>query len=483
MPFTRRNSSVWLVTALLLGGAATFLLALNSPVGFQISAIGLAILWAAFLPTLVYFYTPRSSAVPFFPAVGAFYAFFFGLPIFLISLRWPDSNSITMYSRANLAEIRPAVLLLILGGVCVMICTFYLAKKLLKPGLPAFSLSHTTSGVTLKFLYWPLVIGHLTYLYTPSLHSIPSLGQFLMPVGLLGFAGLYLEWRRRRVSSREALCTLGLFMTLKLYSVIKLLFLTELVLLAVFILFVLWREKQFTLITLPVVAVLSALLLYGASTSIKQIAPPGLERLSVVASEWVRLNSTGQSRLKPGTTDGLDGLQARFGSLVHRISHIWVFHIVADQVPDQVPYWKGESYRPLLTSIVPRAIYGSKPREELGGEFGRRFGLLAPLERQKSTSVNVPWLTELLANFGTWGVIWGMAFFGIFLAFLDRVFNSSNATDLDFVFGLTLIFPLVYPESNFSVMTGSLIPLFISLYVYFRGGAWLLGKFHKGGSP
>ena len=91
-------------------------------------------------------------------------------------------------------------------------------------------------------------------------------------------------------------------------------------------------------------------------------------------------------------------------------------------------------------------------------------------------SLNLPWIVELLANFGRWGVFWGMALIGVFLAFLDRVFNSKGMTQFECIFGLSIIFPLVIPESNFSLMTGSLLPLFVSLYVYFTGGAWVLSK-------
>ncbi len=41
---------------------------------------------------------------------------------------------------------------------------------------------------------------------------------------------------------------------------------------------------------------------------------------------------------------------------------------------------------------------------------------------------------------------------------------------LEFVTGTTILLPLFYQESNFSVMTGSLLPLTVSLWVYFTVG-------------
>ena len=63
-----------------------------------------------------------------------------------------------------------------------------------------------------------------------------------------------------------------------------------------------------------------------------------------------------------------------------------------------------------------------------------------------------------------------MSLVGGFLAFLDRIFNRQDMTTLEAVVGLAVIFPLAYPEANFSVMTGSLLPLAITLWVYFRFG-------------
>ncbi len=54
--------------------------------------------------------------------------------------------------------------------------------------------------------------------------------------------------------------------------------------------------------------------------------------------------------------------------------------------------------------------------------FGQIYRLTLNDDRQ--TSFNLPWITELLVNFGPIGVIAGMAVFGLFLAGLDRLFNE-----------------------------------------------------------
>ena len=57
------------------------------------------------------------------------------------------------------------------------------------------------------------------------------------------------------------------------------------------------------------------------------------------------------------------------------------------------------------------------------------------------------------------------------MAFLDRLFNDPECSDLEFVIGVSN-FPVSLSESNFSVMTGS-ITLLVALYAYFTlGSGW-----------
>jgi len=90
----------------------------------------------------------------------------------------------------------------------------------------------------------------------------------------------------------------------------------------------------------------------------------------------------------------------------------------------------------------------------------------------------VPWIIELLANFGRPGVLLGMALFGFLFAVADRFFNGRDMHPVARAVGLGIVFRLVYPESNFTVMCGDLLPLTVFLYLYFRFGLkWLTPLF------
>jgi hypothetical protein len=76
----------------------------------------------------------------------------------------------------------------------------------------------------------------------------------------------------------------------------------------------------------------------------------------------------------------------------------------------------------------------------------------------------------MYTNFGQMGVIIGMVLTGGLLAFLSVFFNRSRMTPLEFVVGAAIVFPLVHPESKFSLMTSTLPQLTLALWLYFRFG-------------
>jgi len=166
-------------------------------------------------------------------------------------------------------------------------------------------------------------------------------------------------------------------------------------------------------------------------------------------------------------TDTSEFIVSQEGSLA-RIGHTFVFSTVVNDTPEHVPYWKGETYKPILTMFIPRILWPDKPEERVGQSFGHRYGFLGPAD--DVTSINLPFIVELYANFGAIGVVMGMAILGCLIAFLEAKLNRPDMTPLEFVVGMTIILPLIFQESNLSLMTGSILLLSISIYLYFHCG-------------
>jgi hypothetical protein len=443
------------------------------PVPGDIALAGLAIIWVSLIPGFAILQGVDKNPAPLVAILGIFYAIFFGLPVFTIKLAWPDAHSIILYQRVNVGEINIDTLLIVLAGVTALFFSFYISRNIFLNQIPTFRFGKKLNPKNVRILLWSLLVGHIMYRYYPPLSALPSLGQFLEPVGYIGLGGLALSAFRKNMLRPELIIFGLIFLPLEIYSRVRNLFITEIIQLFLFASFVLWHTGRTKLFGCSIALIIFVVLSYGTSQAVRGRYDTNIEKLAVVKDIFVKQMILGTDRIT--YEDGkIFGFYGRFGSLVKRTSHIWIFHSVDEKSPDLVPYWAGESYRPLFTSFIPRVIYPNKTTEIAGGTFGRRYGFLYP--ENFTTSLNLPWITELLANFGRSGVVWGMALFGLFIGFLDRVFNAKGMRDLEYIVGLSLIFPLFYPESNFSLMVGSLLPLFVGVVVYFTLGSFLLDK-------
>jgi hypothetical protein len=103
-----------------------------------------------------------------------------------------------------------------------------------------------------------------------------------------------------------------------------------------------------------------------------------------------------------------------------RLAQFTVFAEVIGDTPALVPFWGGESYYPILFKPIPRLILPDKPEEMSGQTFGHRYNLISI--RNTGTSINLPQIVEMYANFGLIGVIVGMFIFGLIYRLLIEMF-------------------------------------------------------------
>lgn len=444
---------------------------------------GLLIVWLSMLPAAIYLFSRNRAPIPFLPAVGLYYLVFYGLAIFLTPLAYLQGDRVVLYERIALGELGWTVIGPLAGGIALMFAAFYLSRKIFSSGLPRFTLSDSAPHF-LNALYWILIIASLAYRSVPALETIPSIGQFFVPAGYVGFGGLFLQWNAKRLPVWQIILAIVVVVPLDLYLRIRYLFITEFMFLAMFVAFMLWRCGRVRLLAGVVLAGIMLVPLYSATThfrgggetlgeKVKASFEGALSVLSGRDTQIANANDHGRI-IKRSNYVGIISLDLRISPLVNRIGHVWIFQTVVERTPDSIPYWDGYTYRPLLTSLIPRSLYPGKPEERMGGEFGVRYGFTEPEANQ--TSYNIPWTAELYANFGMLGLFAGMTLFGILLGALDRIFNSPESNDLEFLIGLTIIFRLVYQESNFSVMAGALPLLFVALYLYFAIGPKLISR-------
>lgn len=437
-----------------------FLWSFRSPAVSTLSAgIALATLWACLIPTFVYIRSKDRAPMPFMALTGGYYAVFFAISVFF----FPTPRPLPKYG-VQVSGLSLEGMTLVLVGVGIMIGSYFFTEKVLGKKLPHLRLPQHYSAIRLRILLWLLIVSYLAWHAVPPFKAVPSIGQFIQPAGPLAIGMMIVLWRRGELPKTDGRLCLFIVLPIILLQAFLSGLLTSFVLLCAFLAIVLFYTviRRFWLYglipALFVIAVYPGVAGYRAhSWGAESKKFNVMERVKVfyeaTQEAWTRKQHFDVTVLEP---------------LIHRLSGHVLLSKVVERTPSKVPYWNGETYKPTLTNIIPRIIWPEKPREMTGQSFAHRYEMIAP--ENTTTSINMPWVIEMYANFGRSGILLGMALVGAFLAILSAIFNRSTMTPLEFVVGAAIIFPLVYPASNFSLMTGTLLQLTVALWLYFRVG-------------
>lgn len=430
--------------------------------------------------------------IPLLAMTGGFYAVFFGASVFLFyAVLVREGELTTLYSGTTVDGISYTAFYAVLAGLAVMYLSYAILGKLLRSiQCPRFRVAEERDGMATVFMAWVLIALHLAYVVHPAFRSYPSIGQFFGPVGILGLSIVYVKWRRKQLSWHHAAVAFLIFFPFLIIKHLANGYLTPVITLALAPLVLeFWLRGRVPWKSL-LALFLVALCIYPFISSLRdrfwlfEQDRSASERMVLVAeSLWFNLSNSVQGcapeefvpptpywrslscrRIQIAKTEGYATL---YNGLAIRMAHAGMLSHVIKQTPDVVPFWNGETFKPLFTSLVPRVVWSGKPEERAGNEFGRRYGFISDDDQ---TSINIPWITELFANFGWLGILFGMAVIGAFIRFLERTLSDPSMTDLEVVIGLSVLLPLFYQESNISVMTGSVIPYIICVWLYFSGG-------------
>jgi hypothetical protein len=141
--------------------------------------------------------------------------------------------------------------------------------------------------------------------------------------------------------------------------------------------------------------------------------------------------------------------------IVARLNLLYPLAWCVLSTPNPQPYRYGSTYLPLFTKWIPRLIWKDKPKEYLGNEWGRRYGLINP--DSYSVSFNLPWIAEMYMNFGFAGVLGVSFFIGLLFYFFKVFFCQVENDPARLAFGVLLMCPLMFPESHLSLVLGGVI--------------------------
>ena len=415
--------------------------------------LGTASIFMGWIPTYAYLRDRNRAPLPFFEMICLYYCFAFSVTIVTgVSVRavtWAD-------------EINPKAILCVIAAQACLSAGFYSGRHMVTKILSPYRLSRKYSLKTFKLLAWCLISCHLLAIIK-AVNDIPSFNQFHQYAGDVGVGLFVYLWRKHLLSIGERTVLIAGVLPLSVLSNVTSGLLSGLMLLGLLILCVLWaleRVVPWKSVALAIVclSILNAvkfeyrLLTWGAGQQAETAMFSKAYLLQELAVDHV-LNS--DKVIAPRTATLLDRV-----SMMGFLSHI------VDQSPNPIPYLDGESYVPLVYSLIPRIVWPGKPRLLSGYWFTERYGMRSPGD--DVTSFNVPWLPELYANFGIFGVTVGMFAIGLLLAGLDRKFNSRGMSPVEQVVGIALIYGIIYQESSL-VMVGTLVPAAVVFYFLFGG--------------
>lgn len=412
------------------------------------ACLAAAVMILGCVPSFVYALQGAPEPVPLLPLHGLFYSVSFGFVAFFAELSWSGSeDSITKALRLSLI------------GLALLYAGYYLSGPLLFKRARPVRLPAGAPPSQLRLTAWLCFGGHLAYQFLPALSSVPTTQHYLRPLGWVAIGLLYLQYLEGVLPAAHTLVFLGVALPLELLSRWVTGALYEVMTVFVFVLLIFWRQRR-RVLWAPILGSCALFVLVNP-VKFDYRAEMELGELDGVGS-FGKARRFGELVLQTYTDPQRIARSYLMSSWVNRLGNIAMFARVIDMTPSVVPYWDGETYRFLRVSLVPRFLWPEKPVSGFGNEFGRRYGFID--ESNVKTSVNLPWLPEFYANFGTWGVLVGMPLVGIAFRFLIQKLVRRDASHTEYVLALTLLFELFYGESNLALMWGNLALVFIALY-------------------
>lgn len=411
----------------------------------------------------------RDRPLIFIELSMVFYLVFFCLPILFIDnqLYYTTIREVAGVSYGlliptiDLETTGPIIL-----GILALIGGHWLAEQVFpKIRLPERLLRPLGSAdeTALSALAVLICLTHLTAVVFPGLASAVFLSQLTDPLGLFGFGLAMALLLGKRLRREAGVVIFGLLLPLRIVLQLYTGLLTGAVLLLLCLAAFrcLYRPKYLAAVGLI------GLLIGGGLFFIK----PGLDEFRRVAWHDQAVDDAAGtideiSRLTVLLVDAIANPKLAQTSIKYFERRIAVqfatFCKVTSMTGTEVPFWDGTSYRNLLSNHLPRFLWRDKPLEKLGQEHGRRYRLIYPDDQV--TSWNLPWLTEFYVNFGSLGIGFGMFLVGVFLWLCDGLLNGHDGYPVAVAIAVAVLIPLTYPDSNLSLMTGSIPAKTVALY-------------------
>jgi hypothetical protein len=365
-----------------------------------------AIIAGCFLP--VWLWMDRlDRAIPFMVFLAVFYAFYYAVPVFLLR-----KFSIDLFKNpVSDHAIELALAYSLLGLICMYAGYYGIVGRAVAEVLPRFTLRWRDPrvvkqvGLVLAGVGIVLSSGTVGDRVPDEVAELLTYAGDLSLIGICALMALQLSGKLDLLTTTVLWCVL---IPLRFFSGMSAGSLgTALAVgLTVIVIYATMRRK----IPWLVFAIGITFVFIIRPIEIPYRAMTGEGGVLADASTTTRMEALGDL-LYRATIGGAVSPQVFVEACASRLAQFTIFGAVVEDTPGTVPYWKGKTYVPLLTKLIPRAVWPDKPEEMSGQEFGHRYDLIS--WENRNTSVNLPQLVECYVNFGVTGVIVGMFAIGL----------------------------------------------------------------------
>ncbi len=183
--------------------------------------------------------------------------------------------------------------------------------------------------------------------------------------------------------------------------------------------------------------------------------------ISMLKVWWsVAEDSLAGQRLGQEQHDSISEVAARL-DLLHKFAY------VESQTPNEVPYFKGNSYSYLIYTFIPRVLWPNKPVASAATDLvDFAYGLRS--EQNTTTNIGIGQIAEAFANFGWYGILGVMILQGLFLRSVNQVLNGPQSDGGRAIYVAIAVLFLNGVGTSAVVLFGSVIQLSLASAVLMR---------------
>ena len=447
----RRASVLARVLGFAMVAPAAAAVFVDAPVPWITRALATALWIFCLIPSVVYLKEDSRTRrpIPFFPVLSLVFGMYYVLPLVL--------GVVDNYYNAPVfpeTDYDYPVQLVFLGWVAMVagyVVTGVIVHPKGKPRDVAWN-PRRLSKIGLTLMFGGMAVTGLRSLFF-SASMLGGMLQFILSMQWLG-TGILIILARRGELSRLNRTWLGVGFVLTAAMLLANGNIAPMVMFFAVGAFSLWIAVPYfrpRWIIGTIAAVLLAVSLRGIVIEFRRSLYDTPQQLTQRESLRLMVDLLGQRVQKQGVVGAIGhGIAMTAG----RSAIMDLFANVVRRTPDEVPFWKGETYKSLIGSTIPRVLWPDKPTKDLGQAFGHRYALIH--ESNKSTAINLPILVEFFVNFGGTGVVLGMIVVGMIYRVLDNVVNRPGQSQLLSMIGVVILLPLLLIESDFSLVLGGL---------------------------